>query len=290
MAAGKGECVWPAGAILGEGPLWSARDDALYWVDIKAPALHRLSLADGARASWVLPEPTGWVIERQGRPGFIAGTRTGFVALTLAPFAITAIGDPEAHCPGNRLNDAKADAWGRIWAGTMDDREVEERGCLWRLDPDLRWFCADRGYHVANGPAFSPDGRILYHTDSAKRLVYRFDLDEHGTLSSKSVLIRFQEDWGYPDGMTTDADGGLWIAHWDGARISRFAPDGTLDRSIALPVSRPTSCAFGGAALDRLFVTSARIGREVEPLAGGLFAVVAGVRGLPPGPFAGCAR
>ncbi len=153
------ECVWPARAILGEGPLWCPRTGALYWVDIKAQAVHRLTLDSGEKKSWPLPDRTGWLVERRDRPGFIIGTKSGFAELELEPFAIRPIGDPEPQHPGNRMNDAKADAFGRIWAGTMDDAEEEERGCLWRLDPDLTWHCADTGYHVTNGPAFSPDGR-----------------------------------------------------------------------------------------------------------------------------------
>ena len=176
---------------------------------------------------------------------------------------------------------------GRIWAGSMDEDEQIDLGGLWRLDPDLSWSLMDVGYQVANGPAFSPDGSILYHTDSAKRVIYRFELDPTGNLHDRRVHIQFEEAWGYPDGMTTDAEGGLWVAHWDGARVSRFSPDGVLDRWIDLPVSRPTSCAFGGEDLDRLFITSASIGREDEALAGGLFEVDPAARGLPAEMFAG---
>jgi sugar lactone lactonase YvrE len=281
------ECVWNAKAILGEGPLWSPRENALYWVDIKAPTLHRLSLSDGAKTSWPMPDRTGWIIESRHETGFIVGMKSGFAKLRLDPFQIDMIGDPEPLHGDNRLNDAKADGHGRIWAGTMDDAEKEARGSLWRLDPDLRWHHADGGYQVANGPAFSPDGKILYHTDSGRRTVYRFDLHDDGSLGGKSPFITFESDWGYPDGMTTDADGGLWIAHWDGGRVSRFDAQGKLERSIALPVSRPTSCAFAGPRLDRMFVTSARIGCEQEELAGGLFELSPGICGLPPGQFAG---
>lgn len=119
------------------------------------------------------------------------------------------------------------------------------------------------------------------------RLVYRFDLSEDGVISNKREFVRFEPAWGYPDGMTTDADGCIWIAHWDGARISRFTPDGALDRSIDVPVSRPTSCVFSGNHLERMFVTSASIGRADEPLAGAVFEVDAGVKGCPAHSFAG---
>lgn len=280
-------CVWAARALLGEGPVYDAREDALYFCDIKGPRLHRYSLRDGAQTGWDMPEPLGWVLPRAARPGFIAGFKSGFAMLLLDPIRIAPIGAPEPERDGNRLNDAKVDSKGRIWAGSMHDAEKQASGALYRLDPSLNWSRIDDDYGVANGPTFSPAGDILYHTDSARRVVYRFALSGDGALSDKCVFVRFEKDWGYPDGMTTDSEGGVWIAHWDGARVSRFTPDGALDRSIALPVSRPTSCVFAGPARDRLFVTSASIGRENEPLAGGLFEVDAGAVGAPAFAFAG---
>jgi sugar lactone lactonase YvrE len=277
----------PQKALLGEGPLWSPGRRSLYWVDILAPALHRMELAGGTVESWRFDEPIGWVMERAGRDDLIVGLKSGFAGLSLDPFLLEPIGDPEPDRPHNRLNDAKTDPAGRIWAGSKDDRDREASGALYRLDPDLRWTRQDDGYQVANGPAFSPDGRTLYHNDSGIRTVYAFDLADDGTIGGKRVFLRFEEDWGYPDGMTTDAEGGLWIAHWAGGRISRFLPDGTLDRSIALPASNITSCAFAGADLDRLFVTSAALGTEGEEHAGSLFEVDAGVRGIPAAMFAG---
>lgn len=283
----EARCVWPARAILGEGPVYDARDDALYFVDIKAPRLHRLSLRDDARTSWDMPEPIGWVLPRATQPGFIAGLKSGFATLTLDPRVFTKIGAPEPDRETNRLNDAKVDSHGRIWAGSMDDAEKRPSGALYRLDPSLHWSRMDDGYGVANGPTFNTAGDILYHTDSARRVVYRFTLSPEGVLSDREIFVRFQDDWGHPDGMTTDCDDGVWIAHWDGARVSRFTPEGQLDRSISLPVSRPTSCVFAGAELNRFFVTSASIGREHEPLAGGLFELDVGVSGAPSFGFAG---
>lgn len=277
----------PRKAILGEGPLWSPARNALYWVDIMAPALHRLDLARETVESWSFDEPIGWVAERAGRGDLIAGMSSGFAWLSLDPFAVNPIGDPEPDRPQNRLNDAKVDPAGRIWAGSKDDSDLQASGALYRLDPDLRWSRQDDGYTVANGPAFSPDGRTLYHADSGIRTVYAFDLEGDGTLRDKRIFLRFEEEWGYPDGMTTDREGGLWIAHWGGGRISRFLPDGRMDRSIPLPATNITSCAFAGEKLDRLFVTSAALGAEEEEHAGALFEVDAGVRGIVPGAFAG---
>jgi D-xylonolactonase len=274
-------------ARLGEGPLWSPSRQALFWVDIRAPALHRLDMESGAVASWPTPEPIGWIIERAGRDDFIIGIKSGFALLTLDPFAISPIGNPEPDRPHNRLNDAKADPCGRIWAGSMDDREQEVSGALYRLDPDLSWSRQDDGYLVANGPAFSLDGAILYHTDSGRRVIYAFDLAPDGTLSGKRVFITFDSEWGYPDGMTVDAEGGLWVAHWGGGRVSRFRPDGSLERSIRLPATNVTSVAFGGSSLTSMFVTSSADGMDQEDRAGALFLLEPGVAGLPPRGFAG---
>jgi xylono-1,5-lactonase len=273
--------------ILGEGPLWSPIRQTLLWVDIFAPAIRRLNLASGAVQSWEAPERIGWVVEREARDDLIVGLKSGFASLCLEPFGLERIGDPEPDRPDNRLNDAKVDASGRLWAGTMSDKGDEKTGSLYRLDPDLRWSRHDEGYEITNGPTFSPDGNTMYHTDTAARTVFAFDLDPAGNLSNKRVFLRFDAAWGYPDGMTTDAQGGIWIAHWGGARISRFLPDGRLDRVIPLPTSNITSVAFAGDGLDRMFVTSASLGCEDETHAGALFEVDAGVVGLPTPRFKG---
>lgn len=286
-------CVWEAKAILGEGPLWSPRESALYWVDIKAPALHRFRPADGDTTSWVMPEPVGWVIERANGEGLVAGLKhRGFVFLTPGTMVPEIIGQPEPDYPDNRFNDAAADDAGRIWAGTMDDNEREATGALYRLDPNLDWQRMDRGYVVSNGPAFSPDYRTLYFSDTTNGTIYAFDLSRDGKLSGKRVFATIPEGDGYPDGMTCDVEGGLWVAHWNGWRLTRFTPGGAIDRVIEMPVARVTSCAFGGPGLDRLYVTTASINmddkeREKQPQAGGLFEIDVGVKGVAPGQFGG---
>lgn len=276
----------PRADRLGEGPLWSPRENALYWVDILGHRLNRLALADGAIEEWDMPEPIGWVIERTAAPGFIAGFRSGFAELALDPLAIKPIANPEPDRPGNRMNDAKADPAGRIWAGTMPFDGGGESGAFYRLDPDRRVTRVEDGYRVANGPAISADGRTLYHTDSGRGRVFRFAIEADGSLGPRETFLQFPKDWGSPDGMTIDAEGGLWIAHWGGSRVSRFTPDGALDRSIALPASQITSCAFAGEKLDRMFVTSAADGVD-EPHGGALFEVDPGVTGLAPCTFGG---
>ena len=201
--------------------------------------------------------------------------------------AVTLIADPDPGLPDNRLNDAKADRWGRIWAGTMPVAADRPSGGLYRLDPDRSVAKVDGGYTVANGPAISPDGCWLYHTDTVPGRVYRFRLDEAG-VHDRELFIQFDDDWGKPDGMTFDTDGGLWIACWGASRVSRFTPEGRLDRSIDLPASQITNVCFAGDALDRMFVTSAAVDREDEEHAGALFELDAGgAKGIAPDKYAG---
>lgn len=277
----------PERDLLGEGPVWVPERGCLFWVDIEAPGIRWLHLAEGTTGSRAFPEPVGWIIPREGRRDFVVGLKSGFAAYDVEADRLVPIGDPEPEHPDNRLNDAKVDHAGRIWAGSKHSTGGIESGALHRLDPDLTWRCLDRHYGVANGPTFSLDGRVLFHSDSDARTVYAFDLADDGSLTGKRPFLRFPEDWGYPDGMTTDAEGCLWIAHWGGGRISRIDPQGQWMRSITLPATNITSCAFAGPDLDRLFVTSSGQGHEQEPAAGALFEVATGVTGLPPRSFRG---
>jgi D-xylonolactonase len=273
---------------LGEGLLWSARENAVYWVDILWQTLHRLSLDDEGVTSWPMPEKIGWVVERRDRPGFIAGLQSGFCELTLNPVVCGRRVNPEPHYPHNRMNDATVDHRGRIWAGTMDCDAHLETGSLYCLEPDFKVTRRDTGYIVTNGPAFTPTHDFVYHNDTPRGIVYRFAVTPEGELHDKREFLKFPPEWGFPDGMTVDAEGCLWIAHWGGSRVSRFDPDGDLERLIRLPASQITNCVFAGSDLDRLFVTSAAVGRETQSSAGALFEVDAGgVKGLAPHYFAG---
>ncbi len=284
-------CVWPAGATLGEGAVWVARENALYWVDIKAPAVHRYEPDSGARRTWPMSEQIGFLVERASG-GFVAGLQSGLAILDLEADQCVPLGGPELDQPGNRLNDGACDAAGRLWMGSMDDAETDPSGVLYRVMPDHRWQPVDGGYIITNGPAFSPDGGTLYHTDTPKRTIYAFDLAADGEIGGKRALVRIADDSGFPDGMTVDAEGYLWVAHFGGWRLSRFTPAGELDRVVEMPVANITNCAFGGKGLDTLFVTTAAKGLNDsqlrnQPLAGGLFEIFVGVRGLAPTPFAG---
>lgn len=273
--------------LLGEGPFWSVRHNALFWVDILGCAVNRFSLADESVTRWQLAEPIGWLIERENAPGFMAGLKSGFAELEFDPLRIVHVLNPEPGLADHRMNDAKADGSGRIWAGTMAMGGDRADGALYRFGADRKAVRVDAGYTIPNGPAFSPDGRRMYHADSALRVVYCYDVDRDGEPGERRVFVRFEPDWGLPDGMTVDSDGGLWVAHWGAGRVSRFDETGSLDCFIELPARQITSCVFAGRNLDRLFVTSAAQGLEHEPYAGALFEVRTSRRGLAPNLYRG---
>jgi sugar lactone lactonase YvrE len=280
----------PPGAILGEGPLWSKRDQCVYWVDILGNTLHAWYLDETAR-SWHFPEHITWVIEREAG-GFIAGLMSGFAEVELDPLRIRHIGNPYPHEPLNRLNDAKADDRGRIWAGSMHKPVEKTSGAFYRLNTDLSFHEVDGPYRIANGPAFSADHRTVYHTDTGKGEVYAFDIDAQGELSNKRLFKAFTDEMGGPDGMTVDAQGGLWIAHWGPGRITRFnTADASEDFHIDLPAKQTTSLCFAGDALDRVFATSAAEGLPEDREGGTLFeipkALLRGHTGLEPMKFKG---
>ncbi|WP_225890006.1 SMP-30/gluconolactonase/LRE family protein [Indioceanicola profundi] len=286
-------CVWAAEAQLGEGPVWDGATATLYWIDIKGCRLFALQPDSGTRREWRLSSAIGCVAPA-GPGRLLAALRSGFHLIRMKQdmLSLEFLGHPEADRPGNRFNDGKCDPLGRLWTGSMDDAEKEPTGSFWRLDPDRRCYRVDTGYAVGNGPAFSADGRTVFLTDSARRTVWTAPVQPDGSIGAKSVFLQFAEEDGTPDGMTVDAENGLWIARWGASRVSRYRADGTLDRSIPLPVTQVTSCAFGGPDLGTLYITSARKGLSVQelerqPLAGSLFAVQPGIKGVPAAPWAG---
>ena len=283
-------CVADVGAVLGEGPVWVARDEALYWVDIKGFKIFRLD-SSAEVTQWHTPFQVASLAPRRDT-GFIAGTRRGFAEIDLDSMRFEPLGHPEADRSTNRFNDGKLDRMGRFWAGTMDDDEQAASGALYCLDSDRSWKRADDGYRVTNGPAFNRAGDRMYHNESALQLTYVFDLDANGAPANRREFARYGEGDGYPDGMTVDSEDCLWIAFWDGWCVRRFSPSGERLAEIALPVQKPTSCAFGGASLDALYVTSASIGlsasdRAEQPCAGGLFMLDTGCVGVADVPFGG---
>ena len=284
------ECIADVHAVLGEGPVWVAREAALYWLDIKGRKIFRLG-NDGAFTEWPTPMRVGSIAPRK-RGGFIAGTEDGIAIVDPAADRFEIVASPEEALPGNRFNDGKVDRRGRFWAGTMDDAEKADTGTLYCFGPELQCAVVDRNYKVTNGPAFSPDGSIMYHNDSARQVTYAFDIGANGDASNRRTFLQFGPGDGYPDGLTVDAEGCLWIAFWDGWCIRRYSSQGAWIKTVRMPVQRPTSCAFGGRDLDRLYVTSARIDLDqvalgMQPKAGGLFMFSPGVRGLADVPYDG---
>ena len=284
------QCVADVHAILGEGTVWVAREDSLYWLDINGRKIFRLE-ESGEVTQWQAPIRVTCLLPR-AIAGFIAGTDQGIATIDLEADRYDIVAQPEAHLPGNRFNDGKVDRRGHFFAGSMDDRERLDSGTVYRFDPELTWTVIDNDYRVTNGPAFSPSGEVMYENDSARQITYAFDLHSDGNVTNRRTFLEFGRGEGYPDGMTVDSEGCLWIAFWDGWCVRRYSPAGELLQTIQVPVARPTSCAFGGPDLDRLYVTSAsRVLDEaalgMQPKAGGLFMLTPGVTGLEEVPFAG---
>lgn len=280
----RARCVWNVGALLGEGPVWDARDGTVWFVDIETPAIHRYRLADEGHRSWTPPFRVTALWPRAAG-GFVAHSERGFLIADPVAGRYELFHDTEPQLPGNRSNDGKIDPAGRFWSGTMDDAKLEASGALYRLDRDRRVHRIDDGYRITNGPAFSPDGRIMYHTDTIARTVYAFDVADDGGVSNKRIFLKFgDETVGNPDGMNVDSEGGLWIAFWGGWVVRRYAPDGHLIEERRIPAAQVTSMVFAGERLDRMFVTSAAVGLErtgEHAFAGGLFEVAdPGVTGI----------
>lgn len=284
-------CVWAAQALLGEGPVWWPERDCLLFVDIKRPAIHTWR-SDGVTSTIPMPAEVGSVVLRQSG-GLVAALRSGIAFVDFDTLDVSIFATPEHDLPGNRFNDGKCDPRGRYWLASMDDSVTRPTGAIWRLDSDLRATRMGQGFIVGNGFGWSPDGRTMYFTDSENRVILAHAIDsDSGTLGAAQVFARVAADAGYPDGLCVDAQGYVWSAHWDGWRITRYAPDGGVDRVIPMPVPRPTSVAFGRAGLDRLYVTSSRMNLDAEtlgraPLSGGLFELDVGVCGRPEPRFAG---
>ena len=278
--------VWEIPALLGEGPLWVPSQDAVYWVDIFNNRVHRYGHSDGAKTTWTFDFPVTSLAERSSG-GFVGTLTDGYASINFGVLSARPIALPEADLPGNRFNDGKVDSSGRYWAGTMDLEQKAESGSLYRLDPDLSWQQCDSDYIICNGPTFNIDNTIIYHTDSIKRTIYALDMDAAGNLSNKRVFAQFTgDDEGVPDGMTTDSEDCLWVAHFGGARITRYSPAGEILGVIPLPVPNITSCTFAGENLDTLYITTAATAlSEADlakyPLAGSFFRCEPGVTGLP---------
>ncbi len=270
---------------LGEGPVWSVAEQALYFVDIEAPALHRWTWGAGEVESWPLPALVGAIALRE-RGGLLVALRTGIHTFDLTSGELRFVTDPEAEVPGTRYNDGTVDPAGRFWIGGMVlDGEPGSAG-LHRISAGGVVTQVLSGIGCSNGAGFSPDGTVMYYTDTETRTIVRYDFElSSGDIRNPSVFA--VDDDCSPDGLTVDADGFVWGAKWDGSRIVRYAPDGSVDLVVPMPVQRPTSLAFGGPDLRTLFITTARTGLtrselDGQPLAGRLLVIDdPGASGLP---------
>jgi sugar lactone lactonase YvrE len=284
-------CVVDARNKLGEVPVWDIAEQAIYWVDIKGALLQRYHPATGAVRRWTMPERLCALALRE-KGGLVIALASGFAFFDPETGAIERLAAPEAHLPGNRMNDGKCDRRGRFWAGTMDDSLKRQTAALYRLDADLSCHQMETGIGISNSLAWSPDNQTFYFADTLVKTIFAYDFDlESGAIRNRRVFADCRASQGAPDGSTIDAEGFLWNAHWDGWKLVRYAPDGRVDREVRLPVQKPTSCMFGGPDLATLYVTSAIWDHSVEdlksqPHAGGLLALDVGVRGLPEPRFA----
>ena len=285
-------CVMDAKASLGECPVWSVAEQALYWVDINAPALHRFDPATGDDTAMAMPESIGcFALRSQG--GFVVALRGGIWLAgpdgTLERKIADAPYDPAHH----RFNDGRCDPQGRFWAGSMNEQRDADSAALVRVDRDHRVTLVLRDMMISNGLAWSPDGRTMYHTDTPTRTIHAYDFDAaSGLPSHRRVLAHFADATHRPDGAAVDSEGCYWTAFYGGGKVARLSPAGAVLAELPVPAQCPTMCAFCGPDLKTLYVTSARQFRSDEeltrlPLSGGLFAMAVAVPGLPEPAFAG---
>ncbi|MFD4626388.1 SMP-30/gluconolactonase/LRE family protein [Streptomyces sp. NPDC058475] len=275
-----------AEATLGEGPTWDSAAQRLIWVDILGSRVHTYDPVSGRRTVMVTEQHVGAAKPRAGG-GLVVNLRDG-VGLYGPPGNGEAFRWPHREpVPGRRGNDAAVAPDGALWFGTMRYDEAPGGGTLSRLAPDgtVRTVLTDVA--VSNGTGWSPDGRLMYYIDSPTRRVDVFDVGEDQLPVDRRTLAVIGEGEGFPDGLTVDADGCVWVALWDGGAVRRYTPDGDLDRVIELPVRRPTACAFGGADLADLYITTARTGLDApHPMSGSLLVVPGAGKGLPQPAFA----
>ena len=296
------ELIIDARADLGEGPAWDAVANTLYWVDIHAGLLHCYDPQRDSDHHYHFDEPVSciapcnptWKSPGGSSGDIILALKSGLILLNRSCDEWNHLIQPEAHLPGNRFNDGKCDPAGRFLAGTMDDAEIEATGSLYSYSPNGTLKILLNGVRISNGLTWSPDYKTFYYIDTPTRQVTAFDYNlSTGNIANPHPVVIVPPELGWPDGMTTDSEGMLWVAMWGGAKITRWDPStGVLLETIPFPALNVTACVFGGQALTDLYVTSARKGMSAEqlvdyPLSGGLFRIQTQTRGLPTFVFGG---
>lgn len=281
----KPELVWDLQAELGEGPVWVERDSALWFTDIKRRQIHRFDPASGDKRSWDAPEQVGFVLPARSG-GFIAGLQSGLHRFDPGGGTFDLLVEVEPDLPGNRINDGVVDPAGRLWFGTMDNGERQKSGAFYCYSDGKLSRTPINGIAITNGPAISPDGRLLYWVDTLGGGIFACEVGEDGTLGDSQPFVKIAPTEGHPDGPAVDREGCVWISLYAGWEARRYSPAGELLESVRFPVSNITKIAFGGADLRTCFATTARQMLSAETIArqpqiGGLFAVPVDVPGVP---------
>lgn len=278
--------------IVGESPIWSAQEHALYWIDMMKPGIHRFEPASGDLRSWTPSHRPGSIVLRESGGALLAlrgqlaefDTRDGAIVLRSVVAPKTA---------GDFLTDGRCDALGRFWVGSASRDLQFASAKLYRVSPSYDVTTMAQGIRISNSIAWSPDNRTMYFADSFEKTIYAYDFDvASGQISDRRIFARTDSRTGAPDGSAVDCEGYLWNAEIDSGLIVRYAPDGSVDRLVELPVGHPTSCTFGGTNFDQLFVTTSSFRMSPEelvrqPWAGSLLRIDVGVKGTPTGKFAG---
>jgi sugar lactone lactonase YvrE len=284
------EHILAVGDELGECPIWSLEEQALYWVDIAGDRFHRLRPLTNDHVVFhagVLVSAVGF----RESGGLVLATGEGIAFWDPATQTLRhAIASPEAGKPDARFNDGAVDRQGRFWVGSLS-RDCT--GSLYRLDSGGALRRMDSGFGTSNGIGWSPDNKTMYFIDSSPRMIYAYDFDSvTGEIENRRPFVHTPDEEGVPDGLAVDSEGFVWSARFRGWKITRYDPNGRMERIIQVPVQYPTSCAFGGPQLDQLYITSARAQlneaqRREQPLAGDLFCLQTDVTGLPASKYRG---
>jgi sugar lactone lactonase YvrE len=286
------ECVLDVKASLGECPTWSVDEQTLYWVDINAPSLNRFDPLTGRNTAWPMPEAIGCFALREGAR-FVAALRSGIWLVDPDGKPTRKIADAPYDPAHHRFNDGRADAQGRFWVGSMNEKRDASTARLYRLGADLALTPMVSEITISNGLAWSPDCRTMYHADTPTQTISAWDFDPvTGDIANRRVFAQFGAQTDRPDGAAVDRDGFYWSAFYRGGKVVRLSPGGKLVAEFPLQAMCPTMCAFGGPDLKTLYVTTARQFRGAEelsrlPQSGGIFAMRVDVPGIPEPKFAG---
>jgi len=272
-----------AKSVLGEGPIYNEMENALYWTDIKSNRLYKYDLESKDTDTYTFSKLiSSFVFTKENK--IIATTKDGFEYLDTKTLSTKKIVNPEENIQENRFNDGKCDKKGRYFAGTMDNNEDEVTGSLYCFD-GKNIEKKEKDLFISNGLGWNNDSSKFYLTDSPTRTIYVYDYSlETSKMSNKKVFVKLDEKDGYPDGLCVDSEDYIWGAHWDGWKITRYTPDGKIDKVYDLPVPNVSSCCFGGPNLDILFITSAQKGlspQELQeaPLSGNTFYMQTNTKG-----------